>query len=184
MSSSSQQNAVPINQLGLTNDDALLLQQTQTQVAAAGGSSSSRAASRASSQGLLMMDTGSLAQLGRHFDRAMQQIQQRIAYLSEQCEAATRAMYDEAGNIVADADAEIARFHRLNEELDALDLEFDRIQNIRDIVKGYRQRAAELERELAASSSTSSRHHHSSGSSRHHHSGHKHGHASSSRHRH
>ncbi|KLU83429.1 hypothetical protein MAPG_02489 [Magnaporthiopsis poae ATCC 64411] len=182
----SQQNTVPINQLGLTNDDALLLQQTQIQVAAAaGGSSSSRAASRASSQGLLMMDTGSLAQLGRHFDRAMQQIQQRIAYLSEQCEVATRAMYDEAGNIVADADAEIARFHRLNEELDALDLEFDRIQNIRDIVKAYRQRAAELERELAASSTSSSRHHHSSGtSSRHHHSGHKHGHSSSSRHKH
>ncbi|TLS21656.1 uncharacterized protein PpBr36_09434 [Pyricularia pennisetigena] len=184
-SPSHQQNAVPIDQLGLTEEDALALHQAQAHINRGGGggagSSSSRAASRASSQGLLMMDTSSLRQLGHHFDRVIRGIQERIQHLTEQCDAATRAMYDEAGNLVADADAEIARYHRIMAELDDLDLEFDRIENIREIVRGYRQRAADLERELAAStgSSTSRRHHQSSSSSRHHHHGHKHGHSSS-----
>ncbi|KAI6373138.1 hypothetical protein MCOR25_003536 [Pyricularia grisea] len=182
-SSSHQQNAVPIDQLGLAEEDALALHQAQAHINRGGGagSSSSRAASRASSQGLLMMDTSSLRQLGHHFDRVVRGIQERIQHLTEQCDAATRAMYDEAGNLVADADAEIARYHRIMAELDDLDLEFDRIENIREIVRGYRQRAADLERELAMStgSSTSRRHHQSSSSSRHHHHGHKHGHSSS-----
>lgn len=166
--------AVPDTQLGLTNDEIALLRHHQ-QVAAstAGGSSSSRAASRASSQGLLLLDTSSLTQLGRHFDRLMQQIQQRLDYLSEQSQIVVQQQYDRAGNAIAAADSEIARFHDILRQIDELEVDFDRIKHIRDIVKAYRQRVEEMEQEVEQSSSSRHRHRHhgeSSGSShrRHH----------------
>jgi hypothetical protein len=160
--SSSQQpaanaNAVPVTQLELTEDQVQLLQHGQQAVAAAAaGSTSSRAASRASSQGLLMMDSSSLAALGHHFDRIMQSIQQRLDYLTEQSQIVTLSVYDHAGNLIDNADAEIARYHQIMAELDELDLDYDRIAHIREIVRGFRQRAEELERELERSGGGSS----------------------------
>jgi len=152
-------NSVPDTQLGLTNDEISLLRHHQ-QVAAAStaGGSSSRAASRASSQGLLLLDPSSLAALGRHFDRLMQQIQARLEYLSEQSQMVAQQQYDRAGNAIAIADSEIARFHDILRQIDELELDFDRIRHIRDIVRSYRQRVEEMEREVEQSSS--SRHHH------------------------
>ena len=152
-------NSVPDTQLGLTNDEISLLRHHQ-QVAAAStaGGSSSRAASRASSQGLLLLDPSSLAALGRHFDRLMQQIQARLEYLSDQSQIVAQQQYDRAGNAIAIADSEIARFHDILRQIDELELDFDRIRHIRDIVRGYRQRVEEMEREVEQSSS--SRHHH------------------------
>lgn len=77
--------------------------------------------------------------------------------------------YDMAGNAIAIADAEIARFHEILRQIDELEVDFDRIRHIRDIVRSYRQRVEEMEREVEHSSS-SSRHRHrhhgqSSGSS-------------------
>ncbi|KAL2147036.1 hypothetical protein VTI28DRAFT_918 [Corynascus sepedonium] len=169
-------NAVPDTQLGLTEDQIELLRHGQQAVAAAGGgSTSSRAASRASSQGLLLMDTSSLTALGRHFDRVMQSIQQRLEYLMEQSQIVTLSVYDQAGNLIDNADAEIARYHDIVAQIDELELDFDRIGQIREIVRGFRQRAEELERELERSGggSSSSRRH--GGSSRR-----SHGHSSSS----
>ncbi|KAL2198532.1 hypothetical protein P885DRAFT_67706 [Corynascus similis CBS 632.67] len=169
-------NAVPDTQLGLTEDQIELLRHGQQAVAAAGGgSTSSRAASRASSQGLLLMDTSSLTALGRHFDRVMQSIQQRLEYLMEQSQIVTLSVYDQAGNLIDNADAEIARYHDIMAQIDELELDFDRIGQIREIVRGFRQRAEELERELERSGggSSSSRRH--GGSSRR-----SHGHSSSS----
>lgn len=170
-------NAVPDTELGLTGEQVQLLRDGQQAMAAAApGSTSSRAASRASSQGLLMMDSSSLTALGRHFDRVMQQIQQRLDYLTEQSQIVTYNMYDQAGNLTDNADAEIARYHDIIAQIDELDLDFDRISGIREIVRGFRQRAEELERELerssAGSSSRRDRHGHSSRRS--------HGHSSSS----
>ena len=181
--SSSQQassNAVPDTQLGLTEDQVQLLRHGQQTVAAAagGGSTSSRAASRASSQGLLMMDSSSLTALGRHFDAVMQSIQQRLEYLMEQSQVVTLNVYDRAGNLIDNADAEIQRYHDIMAQIDELELDFDRISQIRDIVRGFRQRAEELERELeragggGSSSSRRERHGHRS-----------HGHSSSGRRR-
>ncbi|KAL2256573.1 hypothetical protein VTK26DRAFT_1468 [Humicola hyalothermophila] len=179
-------NAVPDTQLGLTEDQINLLRHGQQAVAAAagGGSTSSRAASRASSQGLLMMDSSSLAALGHHFDRVMQHIQQRLQYLSEQCEIVTATVYDEAGNLIDNADAEIQRYHDIMAQIEELDLDFDRIAQIREIVSGFRQRALELERELERSgggdgSSSSKRERHGHGHSSHR----SHGHSSSGRRR-
>ncbi|KAK0665846.1 hypothetical protein QBC41DRAFT_8085 [Cercophora samala] len=153
--SSSQQpstNAVPDTQLGLTEDEIQILRHGQQAVAAA-GSSSSRAASRASSQGMLMIDSSSLSALGRHFDRVMQHIQQRLEYLMEQSQIVTLSVYDQTGQLIDNADAEIARYHDIMAQIDELELDFDRIRHIRDIVRDYRRRAEELERELERSGS-------------------------------
>lgn len=176
MASVSPANSVPDTQLGLTQDEILLLRQHQAAAAASqAGSSSSRAASRASSQGLLLLDGSSLAALGRHFDRLMQQIQARIEYLSEQSSVVVQQQYDVAGNAIATADAEIARFHDILRQIDELEVDFDRIRHIRDIVRGYRQRVEEMEVQVE----------HSGSSSRHRtHTSHRtHGHSSSRRHR-
>lgn len=172
-------NAVPDTQLGLTEDQVQLLRHGQQAVAAAAGagSTSSRAASRASSQGLLLMDTSSLTALGRHFDRVMQSIQQRLEYLMEQSQIVTLSVYDRAGNLIDNADAEIARYHDIMAQIDELELDFDRIGHIREIVRGFRQRAEEMERELERSgggSSSSRRDRHGQSSRR------SHGHSSSS----
>lgn len=191
--SSSQQapsHAVPDTQLGLTEDEIQLLRHGQQAVAAtaatataaaAAGSTSSRAASRASSQGLLMMDSSSLTALGRHFDRIMQQIQQRMEYLMEQSQIVTLNVYDNAGNLIDNADAEIQRYHDIMAQIDELELDFDRIRHIRDIVRDFRRRAEELERELdrSGTGAGSRRERHGHGHSSHR----SHGHSGSSKRR-
>lgn len=168
-------NAVPDTQLGLTSEEVQLLRQGQ---AALNGSSSSRAASRASSQGLLLLDSSSLSALGRYFDRLMSTIEHNIQYLSEQAQMFTQVQYDRAGNIIDGADAEIARYTDILRQLDELEVDFDRIAHIKEIVKGHRSRVETLERDLESSSS--SRHKHSSS----HHSSHRHSHKHSSSHKH
>ncbi|KAI0908677.1 hypothetical protein F4824DRAFT_496657 [Ustulina deusta] len=144
-------NTVEDTQLGLTDEEIALLRYHQAQAA---GSSSSRAASRASSQGRLLLDSSSLAALSRHLDRLMQQIQVRIEYLSEQSSIVTMQQYDRAGNLVDNADAEIARFQDIMSQIDELEVDFDRIAHIRDIVRDYRQRVEQLERELEHSNTS------------------------------
>lgn len=148
-------NSIPDTSLGLTADEVRLLRHHQAAAAsAAGGSSSSRAASRASSQGLLLLDTSSLTALGRHFDRLMQQISDRIDYLSEQSALVTQQQYDRAGNAIEMADAEIARLNGILRQIDELEDDFDRIKHIRDIVRAYRARVEEMERSMESSSSS------------------------------
>ncbi|KAJ2903295.1 hypothetical protein MKZ38_010112 [Zalerion maritima] len=151
-SSSQANNAVPDTTLGLSADEINLLRYHQQQ--AANGSSSSRAASRASSQGLLLLDSSSLSQLSRYLDRLLQRIQQQIEHLSQQAEIVTMQTYDRAGNLVDNADAEIARYQEINAQLDELELDFDKIAHIKEIVKGYRRRVENLDRELDTSGST------------------------------
>ncbi|PKS09539.1 hypothetical protein jhhlp_004156 [Lomentospora prolificans] len=167
---------VPDTQLGLTPEEIQLLRQGQA--ALGNGSSSSRAASRASSQGVLMLDSSSLTQLSRYFDSLMNQVQRRMEYLSEQSAMFTEAQYDRAGNLIDVADAEIARFHEILRQLDELEEDFDRISNIRDIVRGYRARVEAMERDLESSGGSSSRRHHE-----HHHSSSSHKHSSSKKHK-
>ncbi|KAI0537536.1 hypothetical protein GGR58DRAFT_344840 [Xylaria digitata] len=177
---STEANTVEDTQLGLTDEEIALLRYHQAQAA---GSSSSRAASRASSQGRLLLDSSSLASLSRHLDRLMQQIQVRIEYLSEQSSIVTLQQYDRAGNLVDNADAEIARFQDIMSQIDELEVDFDRIAHIRDIVRDYRQRVEQLERELENSNASPRGHRHHS----HRHHGHSHRHESGSsgrRHRH
>jgi hypothetical protein len=152
----SAENTIPDTQLGLTNDEIALLRHHQQAAASTAGGSSSRAASRASSQGLLLLDGSSLAQLGRHFDRLLQQIQARLDYLSEQSQMVAQQQYDRAGNPIAIADNALTRFHEILRQIDELEVDFDRIRHIRDIVRGYRQRVEEMDHE----SDQRGRHHH------------------------
>ncbi|KAG6012184.1 hypothetical protein E4U54_007677, partial [Claviceps lovelessii] len=147
-------NAVPDAQLGLSAEEIQLLRQGQAALGQAalghggGGSTSSRAASRASSQGLLLLDSSSLAALGRYFDRLMASIEQNICHLGQQAQMFTQVQYDRAGNIIDGADAEIARYTDLLRQLDELELDLDRIAHIKEIVKAYRSRVEHLERDL------------------------------------
>ncbi len=94
--------------------------------------------------------------------------------------------YDSAGAMIDNSDAEIARLHHIDQQIDELELDFDRVRHIKEIVKSFRQRAEELEREIDRSQPSSSSRHRDGGhsSSRTHRHGHSHGHSSSRTHRH
>jgi hypothetical protein len=112
----------------------------------------------------------------------MNQIEGQMAYLSEQSQVFTMAQFDHAGNLIGNADAEIQRYNDILQQLDELELDFDRIRHIKEIVRGFRSRVETMERELERSGgSSSSRHREGHHSSRH---GHSSRHESSRRHRH
>ncbi|KAH8730654.1 hypothetical protein GQ44DRAFT_606701 [Phaeosphaeriaceae sp. PMI808] len=126
--------AIPVTELGLNSSESRYLQQ---QIAASQqGSTSSRAASHASSQGRLLLDPTSLQALSAHFDRLMYSIQQRWQY------------YDRAGNAIQNADQEIARFRAILREIDELQVEFDKVRRIGEIVKGFKSRVDRLDRRI------------------------------------
>lgn len=98
---------------------------------------SSRAASAASSQSQaprLMIDVTSLNLLQRHFEHVMTTIQRRIDVLEQNANASLASSQAFLARSHAAADAEIARFKRINEEMDKLDAEFDTIEKIRAVV--------------------------------------------------
>jgi hypothetical protein len=138
--------AIPVSELGLNSSESRYLQQ---QIAASQqGSNSSRAASHASSQGRLLLDPSSLQALSAHFDRLMYSIQQRWQYLTQQTQTATQVQYDRAGNAMQMADAEIARFRAILREIDELQVEFDKVRRIGEIVKGFKSRVERLDRRI------------------------------------
>jgi hypothetical protein len=59
------------------------------------------------------------------------------------------ARYDRAGNAIQMADAEIARFRAILRNIDELELEFEKIKRIREIVRGFRARVEALERRMS-----------------------------------
>ncbi|KAF9698202.1 hypothetical protein EKO04_003599 [Ascochyta lentis] len=137
---------VRVSDLGLNSSEQQYLQAQIATAASQQGSSSSRAASRASSQGRLLLDPTSLQALGAHFDRLMYSIQQRWQYLTQQTQTATQVQYDRAGNAMQMADAEIARFRSILREIDELQVEFDKVRRIGEIVKGFKARVDYLDR--------------------------------------
>ncbi|KAF7505792.1 hypothetical protein GJ744_000463 [Endocarpon pusillum] len=152
--------------LGLTASEIQILRQqqqiaaqghaTQSQAGRGRGQSrssnpSSRAASAASSQGgpgRVFLDPGSLQRLYAHFEHLMRRIQDRIADLEEATERSVQASYDRAGNMIQNADAEIARMKRIMAEIDHLEGEFDKVKRIRDVIKELRKRVDDLDRRM------------------------------------
>lgn len=141
-------NSIPDTQLGLTQGEIQLLRQHQALALSQAGNSSSRAASNASSQGRLLLDPSSLQALSSHFDRLMYSIQQRWQTLTTQTQTATQIQYDRAGNAIQMADAEIARLREILKQIDELQVEFDKVRRIGEIVKGFRARVEHLERRI------------------------------------
>ena len=70
------------------------------------------------------------------------------AQLSTQTTLSTTAQSRGARNTVAGADAEIARFKEILRQIDELEMEFDKVRHIRDIVKGFRARVEGVGRAL------------------------------------
>jgi hypothetical protein len=89
-----------------------------------------------------------LQALSAHFDRLMYSIQQRWQYLTQQTQTATQVQYDRAGNAMQMADAEIARFRAILREIDELQVEFDKVRRIGEIVKGFKSRVDRLDRRI------------------------------------
>ncbi|KAL8873290.1 MAG: hypothetical protein Q9174_001219 [Haloplaca sp. 1 TL-2023] len=158
--------SIPDSQLGLSHSEIQILRQhqpialqnqgyahstasTRGRGHARTSASTSRAASAASSgNGRLVLDPGSLAVLGQHFERLMAAIQNRVEQLTAQTQISTINQSSRAGSAMAAADAEIARFHAILRQIDELETEFDKVRHIRDIVKGFRARVEGLERKM------------------------------------
>jgi len=68
--------------------------------------------------------------------------------LTQQTQTATQIQYDRAGNAIQMADAEIARFRAILREIDELQVEFDKVRRIGEIVKGFKARVEQLERRI------------------------------------
>jgi hypothetical protein len=63
-------------------------------------------------------------------------------------EIATEAQNNQGGNALRTANAEIARFQQIMQQIDQLELEFEKIKRIREIVRSFRVRVEELDRRL------------------------------------
>ena len=70
--------------------------------------------------------------------------------LSQQTQTATQTQYDRAGHVIQNADAEIARFRAILKEIDELEVEFDKVRRIGEIVKSFKARVDHIERGLDA----------------------------------
>ncbi|KAL4956274.1 hypothetical protein BDW69DRAFT_91860 [Aspergillus filifer] len=155
--------SIPDTSLGLTSSELQILRQQQ-QIALQGGhtgngvsrgrgtgrtsNSSSRAASAASSHGRLLLDPMSLRALSHQLDGLQQQIQNRLEYLEDQMQVSIQNTYDRAGNVIRNADAEIARTRSILSSIDDLENELAKIGHIREIVRAYRGRIEGLDQRL------------------------------------
>ncbi|KAL2820045.1 hypothetical protein BJX63DRAFT_428368 [Aspergillus granulosus] len=155
--------SIPDTSLGLTSSEIQILRQQQ-QLALQGGhtgngisrgrgtgrtsNSSSRAASAASSHGRLLLDPMSLRALSHQLDGLQQQIQSRLEYLEDQMQLSIQNSYDRAGNVIQNADAEIARTRSILASIDELENELAKIGHIREIVRAYRGRIEGLDQRL------------------------------------
>ncbi|MCJ1250187.1 hypothetical protein MMC30_007413 [Trapelia coarctata] len=115
-----------------------------TRGSSAASSRAGSAGTQAGGQGRLLLDAGSLSVLGAHFERVMAGIEARVDYLSAQTTTSTLSQSRSAANTIAGADAEIARFKDIMRQIDELEMDFDKVRHIRDIVKGFRARVEGL----------------------------------------
>lgn len=68
--------------------------------------------------------------------------------LEEQMQLSIQGSYDRAGNVVRDAEAQIARTRSILASIDEVENELAKILNIREIVKGFRARIEAYDRRL------------------------------------
>jgi hypothetical protein len=68
--------------------------------------------------------------------------------LEEATQRSVQASYDRAGNMIQNADAEIARMKRIMAEIDHLEGELEKVQHIRDVIRELRRRVDELDRRM------------------------------------
>ncbi|OKL62457.1 hypothetical protein UA08_02905 [Talaromyces atroroseus] len=155
--------SIPDTSLGLTSSEIQILRQQQ-QIALQGGghagsvsrgrgsgrnsNSSSRATSAASSQGRLLLDPMSLRALSHQLDYLQEQISHRLEHLEEQMQMSIQNSRDRAGNVIRNADAEIARTRAILTSIEDLENELAKIGHIREIVKSFRARIESYDHRL------------------------------------
>jgi hypothetical protein len=61
---------------------------------------------------------------------------------------ATDAQCDQAGNAIVDADAAIAYYQEILRQIDEVQVEFEKIKRVGEIVKGIAQRVDTLDQRL------------------------------------
>lgn len=71
-----------------------------------------------------------------------------LEQLEDQMQQSIQHSYDLAGNVIRDADAEIARTRSILASIDELEDELAKIGHIRDIVKSFRARVEGLDHRL------------------------------------
>ena len=71
-----------------------------------------------------------------------------LLQLYQQTQTATQVQYDRAGNAIEMADAEIARFQEVLRQIDELQVEWDKVRRIGEIVKAFRARVEALDRRV------------------------------------
>jgi hypothetical protein len=72
-----------------------------------------------------------------------------LRQLNEQSELSIQNTYDPAGKLIADADAEIGRIRQILAAIDELEVEFEKIRHIRDIVQAFRKRVDKITRKVS-----------------------------------
>ncbi|WPG97769.1 Hypothetical protein R9X50_00055000 [Acrodontium crateriforme] len=137
--------SIPDTGLGLTAQEIQTLRQHQQ---AAHNQARSSAGSQASSQGRLLLDPASLNLLARHFDQVLQSISGRLEQLDRAMAAATETQHTRVRSALQAADDTLARLRLIEEQSEELENEFAKIGRLREIVRSYRARVAEMERRL------------------------------------
>ncbi|KAK6503631.1 hypothetical protein TWF481_008638 [Arthrobotrys musiformis] len=122
----------------ISSSDAELIRDHSRRLGLASPSPSS-----ASSQ---LLDPSTVGALSSHFDQLLGAIAGRIESLSEQTRVSTQQSHRQHLSAVDKATAEIERFKEILHQIDELELEFDRIRRIQEIVSSFKSRVATLER--------------------------------------
>jgi hypothetical protein len=103
-----------------------------------------RSSNRQSSN-LLLLDPASLSSLSRHFDRLIENIQQRWTALYQQIRLASQISATSPEEALSSEDAEIERMEEVLRQIEELQAEWDKIQRIGGIVKAMRESVEALD---------------------------------------
>ena len=71
-----------------------------------------------------------------------------VKQLNRATEISIENQNNQARTAIQAADQEIARFRALMQQIDDLEMEFDKLKRIREIVRQYRARVEQMERRL------------------------------------
>ena len=71
-----------------------------------------------------------------------------VRQLNRATEISIENQNNQARTAIQAADQEIARFRALMQQIDDLEMEFDKLKRIREIVRQYRARVEQMERRL------------------------------------
>ncbi len=83
-----------------------------------------------------------------HYSSKLDSVHSDPHQLEDQMQLSIRNSYDRAGNVIRNADAEIARTRAILASIDDLENELAKIGHIREIVKSYRGRIEGLDQRL------------------------------------